>query len=904
MTTKNIRSIRALRQLRHKQTLDGAPQEKAFNIKATLVAFAVSGLMAGIALLVVSQPVSAAACSAPASDLGTDSITITVPADATYTVWTRMIAPDATHNAINLQVDTTDCYSVGGGAFAAAAFANDSSNWVNYANGTASTPIAMPLTAGDHTFKYIGTQAGVGVDKILITSNSACVPTGVGDNCPSATSTPPTVNLLTPAANATVTGPLDITATAVGTGGATISSVAFLVDNQVVNTDTASPFSYSWNSASVANGTHTVSAQATDTAGATATTTPVTITVNNASTCTGTPSIPTGLTVTGTTSSSVSLSWGASTPASNCTLKEYKIYRDGNLITSVASGTTYQETGLAPGGTYSYTVAAADTTGHISGQSTAVTASTVTDAQPPTAPMNVHSTLLSGTSAALAWDASTDNSAISGYTVYRATGAVTTGIDTVVGNPTGTSFTDTGLTPNTQYTYVVKGKDTAGNLSTGSTPYTITTTDTGNTGGTDKIYLTPDSGTFLVGSNITVQVREDSGADMVNAVQADLKYSANNLQFVKADATGSGFGVEASDPNTSAGNGVVSIPRGNTSPISGDKLISTVTFKVIATGTATVEVSTSSVLLSSDTNADIASQRLGAGYTLTNTPPPSPPPVVPPTPPTPPPATPPASNPPTPPPVSRPNPSPTPPSTTRPVTGSTGSTTTTKTTTPTTSSTTIAPTGNSNPLPLTSGTAVELSDPAVVQTSSDSSASIKKVEYILNGKTVFVATTPPYSYKVNTTGLRNGRYTLTTKTTYDSGKVDSSNSQIIVNNPMNLTQIMLQLKHYAWVLILLALIAGGAIWFMFFRGNGGDEFGDTDVSGGFGVPGMYDDPNGGTSMGGTDGAGGQITPTLPPNMAPTGNPLDMNGSLPPGLGGAPPPPPGVPGQGPDPYGRY
>jgi hypothetical protein len=101
----------------------------------------------------------------------------------------------------------------------------------------------------------------------------------------------------------------------------------------------------------------------------------------------------------------------------------------------------------------------------------------------------------------------------------------------------------------------------------------------------------------------------------------------------------------------------------------------------------------------------------------------------------------------------------------------------------------------------------------------------------------------PFSYSVNTKSLRNGKYTLTTKTTYESGKIESSNSDLFVKNPMNLTQIMLQLRHYAWVLLLLALIFGGVIWFMFFR-RSGDEYGDSDVSGTFGTPGTYDTTGG------------------------------------------------------------
>ena len=62
-----------------------------------------------------------------------------------------------------------------------------------------------------------------------------------------------------------------------------VVGVQFKVDGTNVGAeDTTAPYSVSWNSTTVANGTHTVTAVARDAAGNTTTSTPVTVTVTNA----------------------------------------------------------------------------------------------------------------------------------------------------------------------------------------------------------------------------------------------------------------------------------------------------------------------------------------------------------------------------------------------------------------------------------------------------------------------------------------------------------------------------------------------------------------------------------------------------------------------------------------------
>ncbi|WP_431968217.1 extracellular catalytic domain type 1 short-chain-length polyhydroxyalkanoate depolymerase [Actinacidiphila sp. bgisy160] len=85
---------------------------------------------------------------------------------------------------------------------------------------------------------------------------------------------------------------------------------------------------------------------------------------------TGSLPAPGGLTVTGTTDNSVSLSWGAVSDAAS-----YNVYRDGTKVGSTAS-TSYTDTGLASGTGYRYTVAAADASGRVGASSAAVTATT------------------------------------------------------------------------------------------------------------------------------------------------------------------------------------------------------------------------------------------------------------------------------------------------------------------------------------------------------------------------------------------------------------------------------------------------------------------------------------------------------------------------------------------------
>ena len=90
----------------------------------------------------------------------------------------------------------------------------------------------------------------------------------------------PTVAITAPASGATVSGTTTVSATASDNGG--VAGVQFRLDGVNLGAeDTAAPYAVSWNTTTVADGSHTLTAVARDTAGNTTTSAAVTVTVSN-----------------------------------------------------------------------------------------------------------------------------------------------------------------------------------------------------------------------------------------------------------------------------------------------------------------------------------------------------------------------------------------------------------------------------------------------------------------------------------------------------------------------------------------------------------------------------------------------------------------------------------------------
>jgi hypothetical protein len=89
------------------------------------------------------------------------------------------------------------------------------------------------------------------------------------------------------------------------------------------------------------------------------------------------------------------------------------------------------------------------------------------DTQAPTTPAGLTAGTTTATSVALTWSAATDNVGVAGYDILRD--------GTAVATSTTPSYTDNGLTPDTGYSYAVRARDAAGNVSGNSTPVTVKT---------------------------------------------------------------------------------------------------------------------------------------------------------------------------------------------------------------------------------------------------------------------------------------------------------------------------------------------------------------------------------------------------------------------------------------------
>ncbi|MEU6728145.1 glycosyl hydrolase family 18 protein [Nonomuraea wenchangensis] len=162
-----------------------------------------------------------------------------------------------------------------------------------------------------------------------------------------------------------------------------------------------------------------------------------------------------------------------------------------------------------------------------------------TDTTAPSVPGNLRSTGVTSNSVSLAWNASTDNVAVTGYEVYRGSTLVTT--------VTGTTYTDTGLTASTAYTYTVRARDAAGNRSAASAAVTATTS---NGGGTDTTAPTVPGNLRSTGvTSNSVSLDWNASTDNV-AVTGYEVYRGSTLVATVADTAYTDTGLAASTAYT------------------------------------------------------------------------------------------------------------------------------------------------------------------------------------------------------------------------------------------------------------------------------------------------------------------------------------------------------------------
>lgn len=158
------------------------------------------------------------------------------------------------------------------------------------------------------------------------------------------------------------------------------------------------------------------------------------------------------------------------------------------------------------------------------------------DTQAPTAPGNLNASGITSSSITLQWTASTDDVGVTEYVIYQGTATV--------GSVSGSTltFTHTGLTPDTTYSYSVKAKDAAGNVSPSSNTISVKTNAV--SGPDTQAPSTPANVTVTGVTSSSVSLSWTASTDNVGVTGYDV-YQGTNLALSVTGTSATVSGLSA-----------------------------------------------------------------------------------------------------------------------------------------------------------------------------------------------------------------------------------------------------------------------------------------------------------------------------------------------------------------------
>ncbi|MFF7331285.1 fibronectin type III domain-containing protein [Streptomyces sp. NPDC008150] len=183
------------------------------------------------------------------------------------------------------------------------------------------------------------------------------------------------------------------------------------------------------------------------------------------------PGAPTGVTAVAGSATSVHVMWNDVTAGTGTV---YEVYRGATKVADVpGSEHMWDVTRLAPATRYVFSVRARDAAGRLGPPSRRVPATTpvaeAADTTPPTRPGDARGRTAGSRAVQLSWTASKDARGVASYDVYQGGSR----IHSVGGAQTATVVT--GLRPGTRYSFTVRARDAADNVSPASTAVRLTT---------------------------------------------------------------------------------------------------------------------------------------------------------------------------------------------------------------------------------------------------------------------------------------------------------------------------------------------------------------------------------------------------------------------------------------------
>lgn len=144
-----------------------------------------------------------------------------------------------------------------------------------------------------------------------------------------------------------------------------------------------------------------------------------------------------------------------------------------------------------------------------------------------------------------------------------------------------------------------------------------------------EVAISPSSGSYSVGQSFTVTVQANPQNKSVNAVEAKLSFDSTRLSVTSVSKTGSAFSLWTTEPVFSNSAGTIDFGGGSPTPFSARSNLMSVTFKVIAEGSANVRVTSASILAADGLGTDVYTGAVNATYAMTQAAAPTPTPATP-----------------------------------------------------------------------------------------------------------------------------------------------------------------------------------------------------------------------------------------------------------------------------------